>query len=249
MKPERFYNDIICLNVLASDKENAKEIVEATEGHVVVGLLSANYDTTKLAVEDMQAYDEDLGGAVSVGLGAGNPKQWKMVVDICRDYVPEHVNQVFTAVGQTRSSVNNEQTFINCLVNPVKENGYVNIATGPLSSQLEQVKAPIKSAIAMIRDMGGNSLKYFPMNGLETVEQYKSIAKACAEEGFALEPTGGLDLENFEEIVTIALEAGVKKIIPHVYSSIIDSETGKTRIEDVKSLYEIMKKLGDKYGG
>lgn len=249
MKPERFYNDIICLNVLASDKQNAKEIVEATEGHVVVGILSANYDTTDLAIEDMKAYDENLGGAVSVGLGAGNPKQWKMVADICRGYEPEHVNQVFTAIGQTRSSVNNEQTFINCLVNPVEEIGYVNIATGPLSSELEQVKAPIKSAIAMIRDMGGNSIKFFPMNGLNTIEQYKAVAKVCAEEGFALEPTGGLDLHNFEEIVTIALESGVKKVIPHVYSSIIDSKTGKTRIEDVDTLYEIIKKLGDKYGG
>lgn len=249
MKPERFYNDIICLNVLASDKENAKEIVEATEGHVVVGLLSANYDTTELAVEDMKAYDKELGGAVSVGLGAGNPRQWKMVSDICRDYEPEHVNQVFTAVGHTRSSVNNAQTFINCLVNPVEEAGYVNIATGPLSSEANQVKAPVKSAIAMIRDMGGDSIKFFPMNGLKTIEQYKSIAEACAEENFALEPTGGLDLDNFEEIVTIALEAGVKKIIPHVYSSIIDAETGKTKIEDVRSLFEIMKRLGDKYGG
>lgn len=248
MKPERFYNDIICLNVLASDQENAKEIVEATEGHVVVGLLSANYETTELAVGDMKAYDKKIGGAVSVGLGAGNPKQWKMVADICRDYEPEHVNQVFTAVGQTRSSVNNAETFINCLVNPVNEIGYVNIATGPLSSNTEQVKAPVKSAIAMIRDMGGNSIKFFPMNGLEMIEQYKSIAKACAEENFALEPTGGLDLDNFEEIVTIALEAGVKKIIPHVYSSIIDAKTGKTKIEDVRTIYEIMKQLGDKYG-
>lgn len=248
MKPERFYKDTICLNVLASDQANAKEIVEATEGHVVVGLLSANYQTTELAVADMAAYDEKLSGAISVGLGAGDPKQWKMVADICKAYKPEHVNQVFTAVGQTRASVANEDAFINCLVNPVDKAGYVNIATGPLSSQREQVIAPIESAIAMIRDMGGNSIKFFPMNGLETINQYKEVARVCAAEEFALEPTGGLDLENFEEIVTIALEAGVKKVIPHVYSSIIDSETGKTKIEDVGVLYDIMKKLGDRYG-
>lgn len=248
MKSLRFYNDIISLNVLANGIDNAKEILDATEGHVVIGLLSANYPSSEAAVEDMKAYDEVLGGAVSVGLGAGDPKQWKMVADICKTYKPEHVNQVFTGIGQTRTSVGNDETFINCLVNPLEESGYVNIATGPISSQAEMVKAPIKSAIAMIRDMGGNSIKYFPMNGLEKIEQYKSIAVACAEEGFALEPTGGLDLDNFEEIVTVALEAGVKKIIPHVYSSIIDKETGKTRVEDVEKLYKIMKRLGDKYG-
>ena len=58
-----------------------------------------------------------------------------------------------------------------------------------------------------------------------------------------LEPTGGLDLENFEIVVKTALDAGVKRVIPHVYSSIIDPETGATRPEDVATLYTIMKKL------
>ena len=57
-----------------------------------------------------------------------------------------------------------------------------------------------------------------------------------------LEPTGGIDLENFEEIVEIIVDAGVKRFIPHVYSSIIDKETGNTRPEDVKALLDIIKK-------
>jgi hypothetical protein len=35
----------ICLNVLANSVENAKECYEAAEGHVVLGVLSKNYDT------------------------------------------------------------------------------------------------------------------------------------------------------------------------------------------------------------
>ena len=58
-----------------------------------------------------------------------------------------------------------------------------------------------------------------------------------------LEPTGGIDLENFEPIVEIALAAGVKRVIPHIYSSIIDSSTGNTRPQDVKTLLAITKKL------
>ena len=50
-------------------------------------------------------------------------------------------------------------------------------------------------------------------------------------------------MTNFEEIVQIALDAGVKKIIPHVYSSIIDPETGDTRPEEVRQLLDMMKKL------
>lgn len=56
-------------------------------------------------------------------------------------------------------------------------------------------------------------------------------------------PTGGIDLDNFEQIVQIALDAGVTKIIPHIYSSIIDSKTGNTRPADVKILLDIVKKI------
>lgn len=240
----KFLNDTICLNLLAGSVENAKAIYEATEGHVVIGLLSANYDSVEAAVADMKRYDEAIDGAVSVGLGAGNPNQWKMVADICAVYEPAHVNQVFTAVGYTRAAIGNDRPFINALVQPTDEVGYVNVATGALSSGKPIVKAEIASAIAMIQEMGGNSIKFFPMKGLETRDQYVEVARVCAAEGLALEPTGGIDLDNFEEIVSIALDAGVKQVIPHVYSSIIDAETGATRIEDVKKLYEIMQKVG-----
>ena len=36
----KFYKGRVALNVLAKDLANAKEIYEAAEGHVVVGLLS-----------------------------------------------------------------------------------------------------------------------------------------------------------------------------------------------------------------
>ncbi|MFK4567641.1 KDGP aldolase, partial [Enterococcus sp. UD-01] len=93
----------------------------------------------------------------------------------------------------------------------------------------------------LLQDMGGSSIKYFPMKGLAHIEEYKAVAEACAKYDFYLEPTGGIDLDNFEEIVRIAVDAGVKKIIPHVYSSIIDKETGDTKPEAVKALLEMMK--------
>lgn len=117
----------------------------------------------------------------------------------------------------------------------------MNIATGPLSSQGAEGIVPIETAIKLLQDMGGSSIKYFPMKGLAHKEEFKAVAEACAKYDFYLEPTGGIDLENFEEILQIAVDAGVKKIIPHVYSSIIDSETGDTRPEDVKTLLEMCK--------
>ena len=69
------------------------------------------------------------------------------------------------------------------------------------------------------------------------------MAKCCAEHDFYLEPTGGIDLDNYEAILKIALNAGVKKVIPHIYTSIIDKVTGATRTEDVKQLLTITQKL------
>ena len=81
------------------------------------------------------------------------------------------------------------------------------------------------------------------MKGLKAIEELKALAKACAENDFGLEPTGGIDLDNFEEILQVILHAGVKKIVPHVYSSIIDKDVNLTNIDDVRTLYEIIKKV------
>ncbi|MCH1627766.1 2-dehydro-3-deoxy-phosphogluconate aldolase [Ferdinandcohnia quinoae] len=242
-----FYKDRVCLNVLAKDVENATEIYNAADGHVLIGVLSKQFATVETAVDGMKKFADQIDNAVSVGLGAGDPNQWKFVGDIAREYKPKHINQVFTGVGYTRAAVNNDETMINCLVSPSGKPGYVTISTGPLSSKEEKAVIPIHTAIAMMKDMGANAVKFFPMNGLATIEEYRKVAEACAKEAFYLEPTGGIDLENVEEIVEIALKAGVEKIIPHVYSSIINKETGKTNVSDVKILYNKLTVLVNKY--
>lgn len=85
------------------------------------------------------------------------------------------------------------------------------------------------------------------MNGLETIEEYRAVARACAHASFALEPTGGLDLTNVEELIRIALDAGVKQVIPHVYSSIIDSQTNQTNVAQVETLYQKVKAVVDTF--
>ena len=183
-----FYQDRLCLNVLAGSKANARAIWEAAEGHVLVGVLSKNYSSNEAAIADMRDYAALIDNALSVGLGAGDPNQSKMVSEISAVLQPQHVN-------------------------------------------------------ALLKDMGGSSVKYFPMGGLKAVDEYRAVAQACAAHDFWLEPTGGIDLDNVEAILAIALEAGVSKIIPHVYSSIIDPASGDTRVEDVRQLLAICKKL------
>lgn len=234
-----FYRDRVCLNVLAGSKENAREIYAAAEGHVLVGVLSKNYPSVESAVADMREYAALIDNALSVGLGAGDPNQSAMVSEISRQVQPQHVNQVFTGVATSRALLGQHETVVNGLVSPTGMSGKVKISTGPLSSLSSDGIVPVETAIALLKDMGGSSIKYFPMGGLKCRDEYIAVAKACARHDFWLEPTGGIDLENFTEILQIALDAGVSKIIPHIYSSIIDKVSGDTRPQDVRQLLAI----------
>ncbi|STV31004.1 4-hydroxy-2-ketovalerate aldolase [Klebsiella pneumoniae] len=64
-----FYRDRVCLNVLAGSKDNAREIYDAAEGHVLVGVLSKNYPDVASAVADMRDYAKLIDNALSVGWG------------------------------------------------------------------------------------------------------------------------------------------------------------------------------------
>ncbi|MBW9352314.1 KDGP aldolase family protein [Citrobacter sp. EC_71] len=231
-----FYRDRVCLNVLAGSKENAQEIYAAAEGHVLVGVLSKNYPDVASAVTDMREYAALIDNALSVGLGAGDPNQSAMVSEISRQMQPQHVNQVFTGVATSRALLGQQDTVVNGLVSPTGTPGLVKISTGPLSSKEPDGIVPVETAIALLKDMGGSSIKYFPMGGLQCRDEYIAVAQACARHDFWLEPTGGIDLDNFSEILQIALDAGVSKIIPHIYSSIIDKVSGNTRPDDVRQL-------------
>ncbi|AVF36884.1 2-dehydro-3-deoxy-phosphogluconate aldolase [Rahnella sikkimica] len=238
-----FYRDRVCLNVLAGSKDNARDIYDAAEGHVLVGVLSKNYADVASAVADMKEYAALIENALSVGLGAGDPRQSLMVSQISQQVQPQHVNQVFTGVGTSRALLGQNDSVVNGLISPTGKVGFVKINTGPLSAAASDAIVPVETAIALLKDMGGSSVKYFPMGGLKTREEFAAVARACAEQDFWLEPTGGIDLDNFEPIMEIALAAGVTKIIPHIYSSVIDNATGNTRPEDVKALLASVKKL------
>ena len=201
LKPN-YLEERICLNVLANSVENAQACYEAAEGHVVLGVLSKNYETDEAAIDDMKKYQAATNNALSVGLGAGDPNQSQMVARLSEVLQPQHVNQVFTGVGASRALLRQDETVINGLVSPTGKVGYVNIATGPLSSGAPAAEVPIETAIKLLKDMGGSSIK---------------------------------------EIGEIVVDEKKKKIIPHVYSSIIDQETGDTRTEDVKTLLTMMK--------
>ncbi|MBW6410105.1 2-dehydro-3-deoxy-phosphogluconate aldolase [Clostridium weizhouense] len=241
-----FYNGKVAINVLAKDIDNAKEIVQAIDGHVAVGVLSKQFNNAEEGIVEVNKWLKEIP-TVSVGLGAGDPMQWEKAAKIAAATDAGHVNEVFTgapvAVGMLRAN-NAKNTMVNSLISPTGIVGKVKISTGPVSQNGEAAIVDVETAVLMLKDMGVHAVKFFPMGGLKSIEELKVVAKACAKHDLpSLEPTGGIDLNNFKEILKVCLDAGCKRVMPHVYNSIIDKETGKTRVEDVKQIYEIIKEL------
>ncbi|WP_455139418.1 2-dehydro-3-deoxy-phosphogluconate aldolase [Thermophilibacter sp.] len=242
--PINYYNDRVCLNVLGGSLDNAREVYEAAEGHVEVGVLTADYPTVEAYVEDARRYMEVLEGNLSVGLGGGNPNQWRAVAEVAKYVKANHFNQAFCAVGWTRANLDGAECHVNAMVAPSGTPGLVKISTGPLSKECEKpALVDADTVVAMAKEMGADSLKFFPMGGLKVADELKAVAEACARHDFILEPTGGITIENFDEIMRIILDAGVPKVIPHVYSSIVDKATGNTRPEDVVTLMDKVRAL------
>lgn len=239
-----YYNDRVVLNVLGGSLVNAREIYQVAEGHVAVGVLTADYPTAEAYVEDANRYMEVLEGNLSVGLGGGNPNQWRAVAEVAKHVHANHFNQAFCAVGWTRANLDGAPCHVNAMVAPSGTPGLVKVSTGPLSKDCEKpALVDADTVVAMAKEMGADSLKFFPMGGLKVADELKAVAEACARHDFILEPTGGIDLDNFDQIMKIILDAGVPKVIPHVYSSIIDKATGNTRPEDVVALMDKVKAL------
>ena len=70
------------------------------------------------------------------------------------------------------------------------------------------------------------------------------MAAAAVKAGIpVMEPTGGLSPDNVREVVKICLDAGCERVIPHIYTSIIDKETKLTRSELAAKAYAEIKSL------
>lgn len=242
----KFYKDRLAVNFLAKDGINGEEVFNAIDGYTAIGILSKYFSTIEEGIKYVKDFQK-LVPIVSVGLGAGDPSQFQKAAFIAAATNPGHVNQVFTGAGYAAGilkALGANETVINVLISPTGEVGKVKISTGELSSKEKDAIVDVDTAMAMILDMKAHSIKFFPMDGLKSLEELKEVAKACVRHGVPMiEPTGGITVENFREITKICLDIGVSKVMPHIYGAVIDNETGNTKIKDVKKIYEIMQEL------
>lgn len=226
------------LNVLAKDVDNAKRITEAAKGNAMIGVMVKSFPSVEAAADQVEAL-QAAGVQVSVGLGAGDATQWEKVAEVAARTKPAHVNQVFPAAGYTLGALRqagSAHTLVNALVQPSGEPGKVFVTTGAKSRAFTEALT-CEAAAAMLADIGVHSVKLFPIEGTKRLDEVAAMVKAAAAQGITMfEPTGGIDTETVARVVEVCAENGARRIIPHVYTSIVDPATGLTRLEDVRQL-------------
>jgi 2-dehydro-3-deoxy-phosphogluconate aldolase len=241
-----FYKDRVALNLLAKDPANAGDVLEAIDGNGVIGILSRDFSTVEEGVEFVKAFQKVIP-VISIGLGDGDPNRWEMAAGIAVETDPGHVNQVFTTAGFTQGLLYGRgcrKTIVNALISPSGQPGKVKISTGPFSSGEKDAVIDADTAVTMLKDAGIKSVKFFPIKGDKTLDELKELAESCVKHGIPMiEPTGGINADNIYSIVRTCIDAGCEKVIPHVYSSAVDKQTGLTDLAVVRKLYDSIKKV------
>ena len=89
----------------------------------------------------------------------------------------------------------------------------------------------------MLAEIGVDSVKFYPIDGDQRLDEVAEMVKAATGAGIKVfEPTGRITLENVERIVQTCLENGAQIVIPHLYTSLVDKDSGETRISDIERL-------------
>jgi 2-dehydro-3-deoxy-phosphogluconate aldolase len=241
----RYYKDKVAVNLLAKNVENAIDVNNTLDGYGVIGVLSKNFKTVEEGVDYVEEMKKSIP-AISIGLGDGDPYQWEMAAEIAKITDPGHVNQVFSTAGYTKGllgGAGSNNTIVNALISPTGEVGKVIISTGPFSSEKKAI-VNVDEALSILKDSKIESIKFYNIHGIKHIKELEEVAKACVRNGISIiEPTGGIDLSNIYEIVKVCIDAGCKKVIPHIYSGAIDKHTGLTDVIIVKRLYDEIKRV------
>lgn len=236
----------IIFNFLANNLKNAREVYEAAEGAVIFGVKAKDYSSVKRLNETVNAFKEEFG-VVSLVLGDGDPGQWSKVIECALAISPGHINQVFPALGYTLGALEAKgilnQNIVNALVSFSGTPGKVNISTGILSKgSSEPATVPIETALKMIKEIGGRSLKVLPFDSDTRLAEFEIIVAAAMKEKIdIIEPTGGINEKNLIAILKVCLTNSNSLIIPHIHNAVMNSNKQKTDPQKAAHLIALTK--------
>lgn len=233
----------ILLNVQTNHLETAVAVSRRYPGRIVIGVTAKDFpdlDEGIALVRRMQ----DEGVLVSAGLGDGAADQWQRALDLARATSPFHLNQVFPAAALSQRVLADigARTVVNGLVRPSSTAGAVQLGTGPASSRYTDEPVSAGLAADLLQEVGVTSVKLFPMGGIRQLEQLRAVARETAERGMMIEPTGGLTPENLPAILAACLDAGARRIMPHLYSSVKDPQTQDLDLALVANAMELIER-------
>lgn len=239
---ERFEQSAIAgkvmLNIQTRSVVASKAATALLGPAVLVGVMAKDYPEAGTG----EAYVRELheaGVQVSAGLGDGSAAQWERALALAVATRPAHLNQIFPAAALSRQALRQSgaDTFVNAMVTPSGRPGWVTLGTGPLSQAAAPAVVPVEAALAMMRETGIRSVKFFPIEGTKRLDELQAVAQAAAAADMMVEPTGGITPDNVADIVRVCLEAGVRRIMPHLYGSLKDPATGDLDIGRLERAY------------
>jgi 2-dehydro-3-deoxy-phosphogluconate aldolase len=218
----------IRINIQTHDLQDAISISQLFPDRIVVGVTAKSFPDLDQAIE-LAVKMQENGVLVSAGLGDGSPDQWHRTLSLALGCKPFHTNQIFSAAGLTLQALQNvgAKTIVNSLIRPSDIPGKVCISTGPSSSKLPDEPISAELAIELMHEIGVPSVKIFPMQGLTHLETFKEIASQAGKREIMVEPTGGITVDMLPLLLEAALEARNINIMPHLYSSVRNTVTGK----------------------
>lgn len=228
--------DKFLFNFLASDAQNASDIMEAGGGYVVPGIVSDQFSSISNAVDKVREL-KTVSEVVSVGLGGGgNTDNWKRVLDISVASQPGHLNQPFEMSSYTKGFLdghNMPNQLVNALVKPTGQVGKIQLSSGSVIS--------VEEFLEVAAALGIESIKVMPVKGAQHLEELVDLTKKAASKGIrGVEPAGGIDASNIREVIYGIKGINIEFFMPHIFGSTIDKKTGKTIPAKVKEILNML---------
>lgn len=224
----------------AKDAENAREVWEAGEGSALVSLEAAKYPDEaafSAAVSSMLSAVPVL----SVALGGGaDPKQWGKVMAGGLAGA-QHLNQPFSTSGFVKGRVSaSTNSWVNGVVRPTGTPGSV------LIEMVDGEAVPLSAADAcrLLKESGVDALKFHPARGAEILPEVAAACNSAVTAGIVgFEPAGGIGPDNIVELTRACLATGIPYFLPHIFGSVVDKATGRTKPEAVTAIMRDLRGL------
>lgn len=229
----------VMINIQCGRAEEAVKATEEFGGCILVGVTAKDFPVLADGVALINEMHKN-GVKVSAGLGDGSASQWSRSLELAAQTNCVHLNQVFPAAALSQYYLDSlgKSTITNALIKPTGQPGHVCVSTGPESERLADAVIPADTAGAMLSEMGVKSLKFYPISGTDRLDEVREVARVAGRFGLIMEPTGSITPENVAVIVKTCLDAGAEFVMPHLYGSLKNKETGLLDMTKLRTAYE-----------